>query len=172
MPAFGKPLLDCLGNHRADAFDPGELFKGGSSDPVHRTEMPGQRASRGGADVPDRQRHDHPPQRLLLGHREVGDQLGAVRGQHPTVDDGVRRIGLLGRAGVQGHGDEPRHRVLGVTSRRVTVRSGCQVEQVTLVADDLGLEQGSGALPTEGLDVEGPFRTALAREGQFAVRTG
>ena len=98
----------------------------------------------------DRERHEHPPQRLGPGSRQVGNQLDAVGREHPTVDDGVLRIRLLGGAGVERHGDESRHGLL-----RIAVRPGGEVEQIALVSQDLGLEQRDGTLPAERLDVEG-----------------
>ena len=41
-------------------------------------ELPGGQIARGGRpDMPDRQRHEHPPQRLLLDRLQVGEQLQA-----------------------------------------------------------------------------------------------
>ena len=92
-------------------------------------ELGGQRAGGGRADVPDRQRHDHPPQGLAAGRLEVGQQAGAVGGQLSVL------------AGEQGHGAQ---------------RGLVQVEHVALVAHRPGGEQRRRGLPAHRLDVEGP----------------
>ena len=87
----------------------------------------GQRPRRGRPDVADRQRHQHPPQRLLLGLAQVGQQPLAVGRQ------------LAGLGGEQ----------LG--AQQVVLGEG---EQVALVGDHLGLQQRDAGLVAEPLDVE------------------
>ena len=63
----------------------------GRVDRVDRAELPGQRLRRGRADVPDRQRDQHPPQRPLLGLGEVVQQLDRVAAQAAVLVDEERR---------------------------------------------------------------------------------
>ena len=72
-----------------DPLGGGELLGGGLPDRVEGPEVLRERAGRGGADVPDRQRDEHPPQRLLLGGAEVVDQPLPVGRQHAAVADRV-----------------------------------------------------------------------------------
>ena len=89
--------------------------------------MPGERLRGGRADVPDGERHQHPPQVAFLGLGEVVEQLGGVAAQAAVLVDEERRPAQL----------------LGV-----------ELEQVALVGNDLGVQQRRRALLAEHLDVE------------------
>src|SRR5699024_4884130 len=83
VPVDVKPLLDRLGDDRPDAFDGGQLLGAGGPERLHRAELGGQGAGGGRSNVPDRQGHEHPPQRLGLGLLEVADQLPPLARSHP-----------------------------------------------------------------------------------------
>ena len=62
-----------------------ELLDARGGDAVEVAELAGQRLGGGGADVADRQRHDHPPQRPGLRGLELAEQLLGVGREHPAA---------------------------------------------------------------------------------------
>ena len=71
--ALAQPRLGDL--HPVDA---GHRRLVGVLDGVEAAELPRERLRCGRSDVPDRQRHQHPPQRDVLAALQVGQQLRAV----------------------------------------------------------------------------------------------
>ena len=134
-----------------DPLGVGELLERRLPDRVEGPELGGQRPGRGGADVPDRQRDEHPPQRPVAGLLEVGEQ---PRARWPT-----------------GPGRPPRPssgaRVNSGTSSR---SSSVEREQVALVLDDAGVEQRDRGLVAEHLDVEGARGRPRGRAARAAAR--
>ena len=111
-----------------------DLGLGGRPDRVHRAELGRQRTRSGRADVPDRQRDDHPPQRHVLGLVEVLQHLLPVGRELRAV------LTLLRRAGEQVGPHE------GVA---------VEVEHVALVLDHPALPECVRRLGAQPLDVEG-----------------
>ena len=128
--------IDRLGDGRPDPLGGGQLLRATPPGSRPSTRTPGQRAGRGRADVPDRERDQHPPQRHRLGPVEVGEQPLAVGGQLRAGP----LLTLLGSAGEQRSGQQLRL---------------VEVEQVALVVDHLRVEQGHRGLVAQPLDVEG-----------------
>ena len=132
----------------ADALDGGQLLAAGArgSPSIVREVRRPARAPRSGPtcriDSATSTRHSG----WCLGLLEVGEQLGAVGRQHPAVDDGLGRVGLLRGAGEQR--DVGEH---GARCRRPRGRgrTGRPRRRCTPA-----VEQGGGALPAERLDVE------------------
>jgi hypothetical protein len=120
---------DGLGDDAADAVHRRQLVHGCGADSLHRAHRLGEGTGGRRSDVPDRQRDEHAPQRLVLGGPQVVEQLEAVGGELAVL------------AGVEGDGAQ------GV---------GVQVEEVALVGDGVRLEQRDRALVAQRLDVEAP----------------
>ncbi len=137
MPVDTEPLGDGRGDGAADPVHSGEFLDGALPDPLERPEFTGQRTRRRGSDMTDGQRDQHPPQRLVLGGIEIVEQPAAVGRQPAGLSPEERRLEQI---------------VLG------------EREQVSLVADRLGLEQARCGLVAEDLDVE----RAAARDVEHA----
>ena len=136
VPVDAEPLDDGLGDGRADALGRGELLLGGAADRRHRPELLGQRPRGGRADVADRQRDQHPPQRHLLG---AGRGCRAAAGRWPRAPGPRPRTSSAARVNSS------------VRQQLVLV----EVEDVALVVDHLRVEQRDRRLVAEALDVEG-----------------
>ncbi len=116
------------GDGRPDSLDVGQLLLGGRHDRLEAAELRGQRTGRGGADVADRQRDQHPPQRC--GPWPVAGWPAAAC-RWPTASPPLVREQLGAQQVLGGEG-----------------------EQVALVGDDVGLQQRRRRLVAESLDVE------------------
>ena len=78
VPVHAKPFAHGGCDRRANAVDCGQGLLVRLLDGIQAAELPGQRLRRGGPDVPDRQRHQHSPQRSIFRGIQVGQQLASV----------------------------------------------------------------------------------------------
>ena len=106
VPVDGEPLDHRVGDDPADPLGPGQLLgrSVAAPDRVHRGELLRERPGRGGADVPDRQRHDAPATAAA-----AWPSRGCRRAASPLADSTLpsttasSAVGLLGRPGEQRH---------------------------------------------------------------------
>ena len=128
MPVHLEPFLQRLGDHLSHSLGVSQFRDGGRADGVHAPEAGGQRSGGGGADVPDGQCHQDPPQRLLYRRGQVLQQFGAVG------SDATAARGIDGAAGQVVLGEREQPRLVGEQSR---------------------LQKVPGSDRPQGLDIEG-----------------
>ena len=75
MPINREPFLKRRCNHLANTVSLGKVLHGGVHKRLQRVVARGKGAGRGGTDVADRQRGDHPPQIRVTCGLKVGQQL-------------------------------------------------------------------------------------------------